>query len=151
MCELNLYDIFREEHGEELFFTWKRKLKNETVQRGRLDFFLISESLANYTCECKINPGYRTDHSLVSISVEFDKTTKCKTFWKFNNSLLYNIEYAGEVKQVILDVKKQYATSPYDPNNINKIEYSLIQTTINPQLFYEILLVEIRAKTISFA
>ena len=42
IVDLNLYDIRREEHSEERKFTLKRKLKNNTIQKGRLDFILIS-------------------------------------------------------------------------------------------------------------
>ena len=51
IVELNLYDVWREENENQPKFTWKRKLKNGCVQRGRLDFFLVSESLAHYTRE----------------------------------------------------------------------------------------------------
>ena len=151
MSNLNLYDVMREESGEELIFTWKRKLQNGRVQRGRLDFFLVSESLINYTREESISHGYRSDHSLISLSLVFNEMQRCKTFWKFNNSLLRNSQYSNEVKQVILDVKKQYAATPYNRENVDDIDDELFQTVIDPQLFFEMLLLEIRGKTLSFA
>ena len=42
IAELNLYDIWREEHPEERKFTWKRKLKKNTLKMGRLDIILVS-------------------------------------------------------------------------------------------------------------
>ena len=149
--ELNLYDVWREENGNELKFTWKRKLKNGCVQRGRLDFFLVSEALANYTSEEEIRPGYRSDHLIVSLTLDFNNMPKCKTYWKFNNSLLKNTEYAAEIKQVISNTKKQYAATPYNRNNIEQIDDNLLQTTINPQLFFEMILLEIRKRTIAFS
>lgn len=67
------------------------------------------------------------------MALEFNKTINCKTYWKFNNSFLYNSEYTYEVKKVILEVKKQYAATPNDPNIINQIDNSLFQKTINSQ------------------
>ena len=40
------------------------------------------------------------------------------------------------VKQVILDLKKQYAVPVYVRNNINKIDEEELVFTINDQFFY---------------
>ena len=52
---------------------------------------------------------------------------------------------------VIADTKSQYAVLTYDRNNLDNIPDSEIQFTINDQLFLETLLMEIRAKTISYS
>ena len=51
----------------------------------------------------------------------------------------------------ISNIKKQYAATPYDFNSIDNIQNEHLQFTINPQLFFEILLLEIRSRTISFS
>lgn len=151
IANLNLYDVWREENNGIKCFTWKRKLASGEIQMGRLDYFLISESLTHFTREEKIIPGYRSDHSALNISLVFNKTTKSKTFWKFNSSLLKNTHYIKEIKEVIINVKKQYACTPYNLDNISSIDNDIFETTINPQLFFEMLLLEIRSKTIAFA
>ena len=151
MTELNLYDVWRDENNDKKTFTWKRKLSPQTIQMGRLDFFLVSEALTNFTRDEKIIPGYRSDHSAISISLVFNKINKSRTFWKFNSSLLNNVKYINEIKQVITDVKRQYALAPYNLDNIEQIENTMFQTNINPQLFFEMLLLEIRSKTIAFS
>ena len=151
MTELNLYDVWRDENNDKKTFTWKRKLSPQTIQMGRLDFFLVSESLTNFTRDEKIIPGYRSDHSAISISLVFNKINKSRTFWKFNSSLLNNVKYINEIKQVITDVKRQYALAPYNLDNIEQIENTMFQTNINPQLFFEMMLLEIRSKTIAFS
>ena len=118
---------------------------------GRLDFFLVSETLIQFSYDEDISHGYRSDHSLISISLQFNKSPQGKTFWKFNSSLLTNIEFVKEVKEVILNVKKQYAASPYNLENIEQIPNNLFQSIINPQLFFDVLLLEIRNKIISFS
>ena len=55
------------------------------------------------------------------------------------------------IKQLILDVKKQYAVSVYNLDNIECIPDELTEFQINDQLFFKVLLVEIRGKTISYA
>ena len=74
---------------------------------GRLDFFLVSQTLINFSCKEKIRPGYRSDHSIVELTLTFSKEFSNKrNFWKFNNSLLYNTDFIKEVKNSILSTKK---------------------------------------------
>ena len=88
IAELNLYDIWREEHPEERKFTWKRKLKNNTLQMDRLDFILVSDEILRYCHKESILPGYCSDHSMVSVNLQmFKHTNKPKLFWKFKNPL----------------------------------------------------------------
>ena len=54
------------------------------------------------------------------------------------------------IKQWILDVKKQYAVPVYNLDNIEYRPDELIEFQINDQLFFEVLLMEIRGKTISY-
>ena len=55
IAELNLYDVWRDENGDKCMYTWRRKLKPGCIQMGRLDFFLVSESLINFTSDEYIN------------------------------------------------------------------------------------------------
>ena len=155
VCEmktkLNLVDTWRENNKLKRQFTWKRKLPNGIIQSARLDFFLVSENMMQYVFEDNISSGYRSDHSVVSLSLRFNQNNRGKGFWKFNNSLLGDIIYVNLVKTTILDVKKQYAASPYNQEKIKEIPNALYQPIINDQLFFEMLLLEIRSKTISFS
>ena len=151
MNDFNLFDVWREENFDTKLFTWKRKLENKKIQQGRLDFFLVSENLLNYTRGEKISHGYRTDHSLIELGLNFDLECKGKTYWKFNNSLLTNFEFIKEVKSVILKIKETYAAFPYDRGKINEIDNEIFETVINPQLFLDMLLLELRGKSIAFS
>ena len=107
MNELNLYDVWREENLEEKLYTWKRKLDVDKIQMGRLDFFLLTENVLKYSCSENIVPGYRTDHSLIELTLNFkEQEGKGGSFWKFNNSLLFNNKFIQEAKEKILNVKK---------------------------------------------
>ena len=98
-----------------------------------------------------IHCGYRTDHSIISLNFEFDKNVSHSTYWKFNNSLLKNINYVTAIKNVISDIKKQYATLVYNFDVIDDIPLDEIQFQINDQFFLEVLLMAIRGKTISYS
>ena len=150
--DLNLFDVWREQNEEEKRYTWRRKINNEEIQMGRLDFFLISESLINYSSNEEIKPGYRSDHSIIELVLNFNKfPVKKKTFWKFNNSLLYNSDFVKEIKKTFVSTKTQYAATPYNSEKIQEIENKDFQAIINPQLFLEIILLNTRSTSIAFS
>jgi hypothetical protein len=87
----------------------------------------------------------------LDLSLVFNPFNKGKGLWKFNNSLLYEKDYSKIVREKIIDLKKQYAALIYNRDKIQEIDDNELQLTINVQLFLEMLLLEIRGKTISFA
>ena len=54
--------------------------------------------------------GYRTDHSIIYLTIDTKVCQRGKGFWKFNVSLLYNPGYVKLVKEEIHNVKTQYHT-----------------------------------------
>ena len=149
--ETGLIDIWRETHMEEKQFTWR---KNNGNKKARLDYFLISENLFNEIDKSDILGGYRTDHSMIFLQLIKGEEEKNRTFWKFNNSLLKDKEYVKIVKDTISKVKRQYISPNILENtdiNIENLSNAEIQLVINDQLFLEVLLMEIRGKTISYA
>ena len=148
---LNLFDVWRDNNPEKLQYTWKRKLERGKTQMGRLDYFLISENLTDFVSEEKISPGYRSDHSIISVKFKFINSPRGKSFWKFNNSLIKDQTYVELVKSTILDTKIKYSPTPYVPENIYNIPDDAYQSILDDQLFFETLLLEIRSKTISFS
>ena len=149
MDELELVDIYRNVYPDKRIYTWRRF--NSIIQ-SRLDFILVSDSLIDRVTHVGVVPGYRSDHSIVSVSIKnMNLLNKQKMYWKFNNSLLRDINFVTEIKEVILATKIQYSVPVYQKDEIINIPDDQIQFTINDQLFFEVLLLEIRAKTISYA
>ena len=68
-----------------------------TTKSSRL-FFLINENLVADIISADIEPGYRTDHSAVTITFRFTERARGRTFWKFNSSLLKDKEYVRRIK-----------------------------------------------------
>ena len=124
-------------------YTWRT---NNRSKQARLDFFLISENFLIDTENVCLETGYRTDHSMVILKFKGPTTRKTKSFWKFNNSLLKDKEYVKIVKQVIEQVKTQYRDI-----STQQTENEDIKFTITDQLFLDVLLMEIRGKTISYS
>ena len=121
MNSYDLVDVYRTLHKDTRKYSWRRF---NSTQRSRLDYFLVSESRAN------IMPGYFSDHSLVCIGIKTGIVKRHRPLWKFNNSLLRDMTFVNLIKQVILDLKKQYAVPMYDKNNIHKIDEEELLLTI---------------------
>lgn len=99
----------------------------------------------------KSENSYRSDHSPVILSCKTSEFKKGKGFWKFNNSLLTDKEYVTLIKEEINKVKRQYACPIYERESVTNIDNEIIQFTITDQTFLDILLTEIRSKSIYFA
>lgn len=148
MDVLDLIDIWRDFNPNKRQYTWRRF---NSTQQGRLDYFLISEQLTSNVAKVAISPGYRSDHSIVSLELKTDQHKRQRPYWKFNNTLLKDKGYVNEVKNVIIELKQQYCALVYCHDNIHKVKNEDLQLTINDQLFFEMILLEIRGKSIAYA
>ena len=99
----------------------------------------------------KSENSYRSDHSPIVLTCKTNEFIKGKGFWKFNTSLLLDKDYIELTKQVIKNVKKQYACLVYNTENLCNVDTNMIQFTINDQTFLDILLAEINGKSISYS
>ena len=145
---LELTDVWREINQETLRFTWRRL---HPYQQSRLDFFLLSDNLLPYVKESDILIGYRSDHSFISLKLNFTKEERNKTYWKFNSSLLKDKNCVKEINETIKKTTEQYSCLVYNLKNLEKIPYNEIQFTISDQLFLDVLLMEIRSTIISYS
>ena len=126
--------------------------KDKSIKQARLDFFLISETLMQSVNDLEILPSYRSDHSTVVLSIEINDFVKGKGLWKFNVSLLKDKAYINIVKKCIIDTKEQYMLPVYNTDFIkDNINNDMVEFTISHKLFLEMLLMEIRGKTISYS
>jgi hypothetical protein len=126
-------------------FTWRRL--NPNRKQSRLDYFLISSSLANFATNSSIVPGYRSDHSGISLTLQFSKNDRGKGYWKFNNSLLKDENYISLFKTVLNNLVNLHKIN----QNVNNDSYENIILDINDQLFLETFLVTLRGETIKFS
>ena len=88
---------------------------------------------------------------MVTLDLNFTNLVQGKSYRKHNSSLLNDIEYLNIVNEKITEVKRQYALPIYDPEGIKNVPNEELQLVINDQLFLDVLLMEIRGKTISYA
>ena len=148
MNSLRLIDAFRFLHSDLVRYTWRRK--NPTRQ-ARLDYFIVSNNFSDMISKCSIQPGYRTDHSIIILDVTLSNFKKGNGLWKFNCSLLKNKDYLILINNLIDKEKFSYALPVYNPNTITQLSDTAINFTISDSQFLELLLLQIRGETIKFA
>ena len=99
---ISLYDLidpWREINQDKLKYTWFSS--KPPRQMARLDFFLITPDLQPRLVKTDIMHGYRTDHSLIGMSLDVGLVKRGNGYWKMNTSLLYDVEYIQLVKNEI--------------------------------------------------
>ena len=126
----------------------------------------MSSSLVPYVENVDISTGTFSDHSIISMDIDFTRFIRGRGFWKLNTSLLKDREYVKMVNNIIKRVACQYAIINNDPNfytkaSIEDIEeflcnqtpesFATLEYTINPQLLLEMILLEIRRETIKLS
>ena len=86
------------------------------------------------------------------MDIDFGKFKKGRSYWRFNNSLLHDKDYINQIKQLIIEIKRRYAADiQLYEGTIGEIPNDQLQLSINDQLFLEVLLMEIRGNSISYA
>ena len=113
-------------------YTWRRK---QPEVHCRLDFFLVSQSFMGNVVSADIVPGFKTDHSLITLNISLHTNPRGRGFWKLNGSLLSNTDYIDMIKQAIEQTKEKYT----DDN------------LVNPSLLWEMIKMKVRKKSVSYA
>ena len=126
----NIADIWRIQHPDAKKYTWHSSHKPPIF--CRLDYFLISNNLINSIKNSTIKPGYKTDHSFIALSIDFDKLPRGPGYFKFNNSLLLDTEFKNKIKTSIS-------------------ETVLLNNETNPNTLWDVIKGNIRNETIKFS
>ena len=88
---------------------------------------MTSSSLSTTITNADILPGYKTDHSLISIQWTNNANPRGPGFWKLNTSFLLDEEYVGLIKKTITDPANECV-------NNNKIYAILLWDTMKIQI-----------------
>ena len=148
METLALTDIWRENNRHKQTFTFR---KDNPRQQARLDFFLMSDFLYWAFENAKILPGYRTDHSLITLTLQFGEKITRNTFWKFNTQNLKDEKYVNEINEEILEVINEYSSETLDMNDLKNKSMFDVDLTIPDKVFLDFLLMKIRSKSIAYS
>ena len=100
----NLIDIWRQHHPTKRQYTWHSNTKPTIF--CRLDYFLISNDLVNCITSTQIKNGFKTDHSIVNITIDLFKKPKGVGYFKLNNSLLLENDYQELIRKTIIEISE---------------------------------------------
>ena len=92
-------------HPDSNSFKWRQR--HPRIQ-CRLDFFLGSQSTGNITTFADILPGYKTDHSIITVRLSLHSIPRGPGFWKLNISFLTELEYVNQIKTTIHETYDEY-------------------------------------------
>ena len=148
MEEHSLTDIYRYSHPNQRRFTWRRK---NPLKQARLDLFLTSSFMTDILEKIDIKPGYRSDHSIVTMTLVLNSFERGPGTWKFNTTLLKDEGYLKLVRETIRNEKLKYVVPLYNLDNFDKLLDKDLCLTIGEDIFLEMLLLQIRGETIKFA
>ena len=97
--KLDTFDTFRIRHPILRRFTYRRK--NPSLHR-RLDYIFLSNNLQEYISSIDTIPAFMSDHSPVFMKLNFEPNVKRGKYgWKFNTSLLKDVEFTQECINII--------------------------------------------------
>ena len=99
MEEHNLVDIWRARFPNDKKFTWcKYDSTHRNFRWSCIDYFLVSESMMNGIVKCGIQPGVFSDHSIISLDVEVEKSKRGPGYWKCNDEQLNDRKFCTYVE-----------------------------------------------------
>ena len=98
-------------------------------------FFLVSQSSICNITQADIIPGFKTDHSMITLNLSLQSNPRGKGFWNLNTSLLSEAEYLEEIRTTIQETVIKYEND----------------ASVNPALLWEMIKLKVREKSISYA
>ena len=98
---LDLIDTWRH-LNQEPGYTWRQF--RPRLACSRLDYFFISKHFTQYINLIEIRCGFRSDHSLVCMTVVLDPHARGPGHWKLNTALLKDKEYVEGINK-LLDIE----------------------------------------------
>jgi len=130
MYIFDLVDIQRVKHPNINKYSYESKARK---MRSRIDFFLIAKNLTKYVQKFDIQSSIAPDHRTVYLSLHWIKEASGGPgFWKFNNALSDD-NYTEQIRNIYPEFREKYR---------------YIQ---DKRMFWELLKMEIRCMTISYA
>ena len=89
---------------------------------------------------------------MITLEIVLDKCNKKFNYWKFNNLLLKEVEFVNLIKKRIKEVTLQYADIDcFEGKSFELVCKENIKFCINDQLFFDTLLMELRAASIIYS
>ena len=99
----DLVDAIRYLNPDKKIFT---RIQRSPPVLSRIDHWLISSHLCNHLQAANAFPGIKSDHSVIFLHVTNSLIKRGRGFWKFNSTLLHDVEYIKSVASLIENLKE---------------------------------------------
>ncbi len=125
---LDVIDIWRDQHPNQNEYTY---IDPTNPQKGsRIDYILTSSGLSKSVKKTYITNAPVPDHKAVVVTLREDTGTRGKGYWKINNSIIEDLDYQSEIKNIFTDTIDEYSDcanmrSVWDLCKIRFKEYSI--------------------------
>ena len=100
----DLIDAIRYLNPEKKLFT---RIQRSPPVLSRIDHWLISSHLCNYLKAATAHPGIKSDHSIIFMHLSDSLIKRGRGFWKFNSTLLHDLEYVQSISNLIDTLKEE--------------------------------------------
>ena len=108
MSENDLCDIYRITNPETKIFTWRRKT---LFKQRRIGYFLISDCLHGAVQTIEIIPPVQSGHSALKLNFcTVQNEARSRGYWKFNNSLIHDKEFAEAMKNAVPNFLESFSS-----------------------------------------
>ena len=119
METFNMEDIWRNRNPENKRYTWYKR--HNGMSASRIDYFLVNQGVSPKIKNMEISWTNRTDHSLVTMSVEDNTLKRGPGIWKLNNTLLKDDNFCELIKTTIGESESMCNRTGWNP--IQKWEF----------------------------
>lgn len=113
----NLADVWRIQNPSKRTFTWRKPFSSDLIM-SRLDYFFISEDFLSKVNSAAIKPRYKSDHSRVTLDLNFAKVKRGRGYWKINNKHLKDKQFVEKVNDIIMQFKYEVKSKEESPIDI---------------------------------
>ena len=76
---------------------------------SRIDFFLVSKPIVNWTVEAHTKTSNAPDHKAVLLDLKILSGKRGPGLWKFNNSLVEDTEYVKLIQENYPGISEKYS------------------------------------------
>lgn len=111
MSQHEMCDIWRQLNPDRRRYSWHGRVKFAS----RIDFFIITQSLAASVQRCEYLATPLSDHSAVLMDLNFKEIKHGKGFWKFNETLLNDKNFKTRIEESIEAVLVKNSVEKLDP------------------------------------
>jgi len=129
---LELCDVWKILNPESKRFTWRQR---QPDIHCRLVFFLVSQTTLYNCIHADITPGFKTDHSMITLNLSVHSNPSGNGFWKLNTSLLADTTFVKKIKATIQETANEYKDDKL----------------VNPLLLWEMIKMKMRQESISYS